>query len=55
MKSISSKLIGFVMKKIMTESLVKNIVGVLGDYLVNSSKNKLDNILWDKVKKSLKI
>ena len=55
MKSISSKLIGFVMKNIMTESLVKNIVGVLGDYLVNSTKNKLDNILCSKFKKSLNI
>jgi len=50
-----SKLIGYVMKNILTESVVKSVVGVLGDYLVNSSKNKLDNVLWSKVKKSLKI
>ena len=50
-----SKLIGYVMKNILTESVVKSVVGVLGDYLVNSSKNKLDNALWGKVKKSLKI
>jgi len=50
-----SKLIGYVMKNILTESVVKSVVGVLGDYLVNSSKNKLDDVLWSKVKKSLKI
>tara|TARA_R110002012_G_scaffold148098_1_gene306818 strand:+ start:291 stop:449 length:159 start_codon:yes stop_codon:yes gene_type:complete len=50
-----SKLIGYVMKNILTESVVKSIVGVLGDYLVNSSKNKLDDALWSKVKKSLNI
>tara|TARA_Y100000401_G_scaffold85341_1_gene70617 strand:+ start:183 stop:341 length:159 start_codon:yes stop_codon:yes gene_type:complete len=50
-----SKTIAYLMKNVLTESLVKNIVGVLGDYLVNSSKNKLDNALWAKVKKSLQI
>lgn len=50
-----SKAIGFIMKNVLTESVVKSIVGVLGDYLVNSSKNKLDNALWAKVKKSLNI
>jgi len=50
-----SKIVGFTMKNIMTESLVKSVVGVLGDYLVSSSKNKLDDVLWTKVKKSLNI
>ena len=50
-----SKIVGFVMKNVMTEKLVKNIVGVLGDYLVSSSKNKLDDKLWSSVKKSLNI
>ena len=49
---MGSKIVGFVMNKIMTESLVKSVVGVLGDYLVSSSKNKLDDVLWGKVKKS---
>ena len=40
-----SKIVGFIMKNVMTEKLVKNIVGVLGDYLVSSSKNKLDDKL----------
>ena len=52
---MGSKIVGFVMNKIMTESLVKSVVGVLGDYLVSSSKNKLDDVLWGKVKKSLGI
>jgi|TARA_R100001594_G_C4001602_1_gene254905 hypothetical protein len=50
-----SKIVGFIMKNVMTEKLVKNIVGVLGDYLVSSSKNKLDDKLWSSVKKSLNI
>ena len=41
------------MKNVMTEKLVKSVVSVLGDYLVSSSKNKLDDALWGKVKKSL--
>ena len=48
-----SKIVGFIMKNAMTESLVKKIVGVLGDYLVNSTKNTLDNKLWNEVKKKL--
>ena len=50
-----SKIMGFVMKNVMTESLVKNVVGVLGDYLVSSSKNKLDDKIWSNVKKKLNI
>ena len=50
-----SKVMGFVMKNVMTESLVKNVVGVLGDYLVSSSKNKLDDKIWSNVKKKLNI
>ena len=50
-----SKIVGFIMKNVMTEKVVKNIVGVLGDYLVSSSKNKLDDKLWSSVKKSLNI
>lgn len=50
-----SSVVGFIMKNIMTEKLIKNIVGVLGDYLVSSSKNKLDDKLWSSVKKSLNI
>ena len=48
-----SKVVGFVMKNILTEKMIKKIVSVLGDYLVNSTKNNLDNKLWTSVKKSL--
>ena len=41
------------MKNILTESVVKKVVSVLGDYLVASSKNKLDDALWAKVKAKL--
>ena len=55
MSKLFSKAIGFAMKNIMTESLMKKIVGYLGDALVNSTKNALDNKLWKQVKKSLGI
>ena len=55
MNKLFSKGIGFIMKNVMTESIVKSIVGVLGDYLVSSSKNKLDDKLWGSVKKKLNI
>jgi hypothetical protein len=48
-----SRIVAFIMKNILTESIIKKIVGVLGDYLVNSTKNNLDNKLWTSVKKSL--
>jgi hypothetical protein len=48
-----SKIVSFVLKNILTEKMVKKIVGVLGDYLVASTKNNLDNKLWDSVKKTL--
>tara|TARA_R100000458_G_scaffold57119_1_gene62817 strand:- start:1291 stop:1452 length:162 start_codon:yes stop_codon:yes gene_type:complete len=50
-----SKAIAWIMNNVMTESLIKSIVGVLGDYLVSSSKNKLDDALWKKVKNRLNI
>jgi methanogenic corrinoid protein MtbC1 len=55
MKQLFSKGVGFVMNNIMTESVMKSIVGVLGDYLVSSSKNKLDDKMWSSVKKKLNI
>ena len=32
---------------------IKQLLALLGDYLVKSSKNKLDDALWAKVKKVL--
>jgi hypothetical protein len=46
-------LLGTLIKSIMTEKVLKSIVCVLGDYLVKSSKNKLDDLLWEKVKIAL--
>ncbi len=42
-----------ILKKLFSESILKAIVVALGDHLVHSSKNKLDNIVWDKVKNRL--
>jgi Na+-transporting NADH:ubiquinone oxidoreductase subunit NqrE len=38
-------------KSIFTESILKQIFLVVGDFLVASSKNKLDDKIWDSVKK----
>lgn len=50
-----SRVVAFIMNNALTEKMTKKIVGALGDYLVNSTKNELDNKLWAEVKKSLGI
>jgi hypothetical protein len=37
-------------KTVLTEKVLKSVLVILGDYLVKSSKNKLDDALWGKVK-----
>ena len=46
-------LIAFITKTFLTEAMLKKVLVVLGDYLVKSSKNKLDDKLWAQVKKIL--
>ena len=46
-------IIAWLTKTVLTEKILKQVLGVLGDYLVKSSKNKLDDVLWAKVKKVL--
>jgi len=41
------------LKSLFSEDMIKAIVIALGDYLVTKSSNKLDDKLWDKVKKVL--
>ena len=48
-----SVIIAWVTKTLLTEAMLKKVLVVLGDYLVSSSKNKLDDRLWDQVKKIL--
>ena len=48
-----STVIAFVTKTFLTEAMLKKVLVVLGDYLVDSSANKLDDRLWDQVKKVL--
>ena len=45
--------IAFITKTFLTEAMLKKVLVILGDYLVDSSKNKLDDKLWDQVKKLL--
>ena len=46
-------LIAWVTKTFLIEAMLKQVLVVLGDYLVASSKNKLDDKLWAQVKKIL--
>ena len=46
-------LVAWLTKTILTEAMLKKVLVVLGDYLVSSSKNKLDDKLWAQVKKVL--
>ena len=46
-------LVAWLTKTIFTEKILKSVLVILGDYLVKSSSNKLDDALWSKVKKIL--
>ena len=48
-----SQIIAFITKTFLTEAMLKKVLVILGDYLVGSSKNKLDDKLWGQVKKIL--
>tara|TARA_B100001094_G_C18174710_1_gene797239 strand:- start:1946 stop:2122 length:177 start_codon:yes stop_codon:yes gene_type:complete len=52
-KLLAGGLVKKVAKKLVTEKLKVKIVSGLGDLLVKSSKNKLDDKIWLKVKKAL--
>ena len=44
---------GILLKTLFTEKMLKKLLMILGDYLVKSSKNKLDDKVWGMVKKKL--
>ena len=46
-------LIAFITKTFLSEAMIKKVLEALGDYLVLSTKNKLDDKLWAQVKKIL--
>jgi hypothetical protein len=48
-----SGIIALITKTFLTEAMLKKVLVILGDYLVASSKNKLDDKLWAQVKKIL--
>ena len=47
-------IIAFITKTFLTEKIMKAVMIALGDYLVKSTKNKLDDVAWAQVKKVLK-
>ncbi len=53
MGKIFGKAVAWVGSKLLTERVIKKVVVELGDYLVNSTKNDLDNRIWNEVKKAL--
>ena len=46
-------IIAFLTKTLLTEKIMKVVLIALGDYLVASTKNKLDDVAWKQVKKAL--
>ena len=48
-----SSILAFITKTFLTEAMLKGVVVILGDYLVESSKNKLDDKLWKQVRDRL--
>jgi hypothetical protein len=48
------KTIANLLKKVVKEETLVSILLVVGDYLVEISSNKLDNKVWEQVKKALK-
>jgi len=52
-KLIAGKLIKKAAGKLIAEKLKVKIVTSVGDLLVKSTKNKLDDKIWTKVKKAL--
>jgi len=48
-----SALMGILLKTLFTEKMIKKLLLTLGDYLVKSSKNKLDDVVWNNVKRKL--
>ena len=50
---IMAQIIAVLTKTLLTEKILKAVLIAIGDYCVKSSKNKLDDVLWAKVKKAL--
>ena len=48
-----SGLMGILLKAMFTEKMIMKLILTLGDYLVKSSKNPLDDKVWGMVKKKL--
>ena len=44
---------GMLLKVLFTEKMIKKLILTLGNYLVKSSKNKLDDKVWNMVKGKL--
>ena len=47
------KVVAIVIKNLFSEKILKQVFVKVGDYLVSSSKNKLDDKVWDICKQKL--
>ena len=47
------KVVAIVIKNLFSEKILKQVFVKVGDYLVSSSKNKLDDKVWDICKNKL--
>ena len=48
-----SALMGMLLKVLFTEKMIKKLILTLGNYLVKSSKNKLDDIWFAEFRKNV--
>ena len=47
------KLVVVILKKMVSEKILTLVLIKLGDFLVNKSSNKLEDAIWNEVKKAL--
>jgi len=47
------KIISIIIKNLFSEKILKEVFVKVGDYLVSSSKNKLDDKVWEVCKDKL--
>jgi hypothetical protein len=50
---MTSVILTFITKTFFTEKIIKAVLLALGDHLVRSSKNKLDDLAWKSIRNTL--
>ena len=50
---MTGTILAFLTKTFFTEKIIKAVLLALGDHLVKSSKNKLDDMAWKTIRNAL--